>query len=132
MLAVIPVPGAAFEPVDLASGAHVVTGQIREVFNKGRDEDPPTFVTRHLIEVVVDKVEKGQGLEPGKLLYVHTYSRANHKQLLGKALPGIAVPGYVPKEGDWVRLYLARGTDGAYRVLMNADTIQRLDSPKKN
>ena len=121
----------ALEPTDLSKAPYVVTGQIREVFSKGRDDEPPTFVTRHLIEVVVENVEKGMGLEPGKLLYLHTYSRAKHEQLLDKPLPGIAVPGYVPREGDRVRICLERDKDGRFSVLMNHDTIKRIELPKK-
>jgi hypothetical protein len=95
---------------------HVVLGKVEGVY--ARDEGD----TRHyLVEITVEKAEKGDNVKTGETFYVRCYLRIpdyyKDKKLSEKEQERIALrgPGYdgVPKEGERVRVY-AKCWSGKY------------------
>src|SRR5262249_13881836 len=102
---------------------HVVLGTVAGVYMREEKD------TRHyLVEIAIEKVEKGEGFKAGETFYVGCYlwipdyykgktlTEEEQKQL---ALRGAAYDG-VPKEGERVRVYAkheavyANGRPGKY------------------
>ncbi len=121
----------------LKKGAtHIVVGKVANVFTKQakkRNHD----VTRYVAEVQVTKVEKGEGVSLAHPLYVR-YWRQKYAGA-GKPPPGTAGHRGLPKEGETVRIYLARNTydgatkdnhDGGYNVYF-ANGFERPPAKKK-
>jgi hypothetical protein len=99
-------------PEDRKKATHVAVGTVQGVYV--REEQG----TRHyIVEVAVEKVEKGDGLKPGESWYVGCYlwnpdyykgktlSEAERKRLVFR---GAAYDG-VPKEGERIRVYAKHG-----------------------
>jgi hypothetical protein len=103
-------------PEDRQQATHVVIGRVDGVYVR---KDERTL--HYIVEITVEKVEKGDGLKPGEALYVGCYlwdpdwlkgkklSEQEQKQI---ALEGPAYDG-VPKEGQRVKVY-ARHVQGKY------------------
>jgi hypothetical protein len=110
-------------PEERGEATHVIVGTVEGVYV--REERG----TRHyLVEIAVEKVEKGEGFKPGQTFYVGCYlwnrdyykgkklTEEEQKQL---ALRGSPYAG-VPKEGERVRVYAkhdavyANGRQGKY------------------
>jgi hypothetical protein len=118
-------PGTFAEraPEARSQATHVVVGTVAGVYVREEKD------TRHyLVEIAIEKVEKGEGFKPGETFYVGCYrwvpdyykgkklTEAERKQL---AFRGSAYSG-VPKEGERVRVYAkhdavyANGRPGKY------------------
>ena len=110
-------------PQERSQATHVVLGTVAGVY--AREEKDTRY---YLVEIAIEKVEKGEGFKPGETFYVGCYlwipdyykgktlTPAEQKQL---ALRGGAYDG-VPKEGERVRVYAkhdavyANGRRGKY------------------
>ena len=90
-----------------AYATHIVLGKVGMIYERPRQHGHYKYV-RYLAEVTVEKVEKGEGLAKGELIYVRYWTR----DWTG---PGYPPPGgggqtsLMPKEGAALRIYLARG-----------------------
>jgi hypothetical protein len=110
-------------PEERSQATHVVLGTVAGVYVREEKD------TRHyLVEIAIEKVEKGEGFKPGGTFYVGCYlwvpdyykgkklTEEERKQL---AFRGSAYSG-VPKEGERVRVYAkhdavyANGRTGKY------------------
>lgn len=110
-------------PEERSEATHVVVGTVAGVYVREVQD------TRHyLVEIAIEKVEKGEGFKPGETFYVGCYLRIpdyykgkklteeEQKQL---AFRGGAYSG-APKEGQRVRVYAkhdakyANGRPGKY------------------
>jgi hypothetical protein len=110
-------------PEQRRQATHVVVGTVAGVYV--REEKDTRY---YLVEIAIEKVEKGEGFKPGETFYVGCYLRIpdyyKGKKLTEKeqkqlALRGAAYNG-VPKEGERVRVYAkhdavyANGRRGKY------------------
>lgn len=102
----IPTPPAQLRK----QATHVVQGTVKAVYTRTSREGGYRL-SRHVAEVEVLEIEKGEGLEKGGLVYVRYWER-------GWVGPGKPPPGTnghmgLPAEGETLRLYLVRnGYDG--------------------
>jgi len=110
-------------PEERSQATHVVLGTVAGVYV--REENDTRY---YLVEIAIEKVEKGEGFKPGETFYVGCYLRIpdyyKGKKLTEKeqkqlALQGPAYDG-IPKEGERVRVYAkheavyANGRRGKY------------------
>jgi len=105
------------------TATHVVTAEVVAVYTRTAVEGMYR-VTRHVAEIRVREVEKGEGIDREAPLYVRYWTQ----QWVG---PGMAPPGTnghrgLPSPGDVLRIYLARNaydgftsanTDGGFNVI---------------
>jgi hypothetical protein len=110
-------------PEPRSQATHVLVGTVAGVYVRQEQG------TRHyLVEIAVERVEKGEGLKPGGTFYVGCYlwgpdyhkgKRLTEQERKRLALRGAAYAG-VPKEGQRVRVYAkhtaayANGRPGKY------------------
>jgi hypothetical protein len=120
LLAGLPVAAARSEIVDKgpddlrASASHIVVGTTRAVYSFHVQDDE--WDTSYAVaEIAVGKVEKGQGLRPGGLVYARSW----HRRWISKKPPRPNTNGHrgMPGRGNTVRVYLKRTQDGGYDVL---------------
>jgi hypothetical protein len=90
------------------SATHIVVGTVEGVY--ARDEKDTRY---YLVEIAIEKVEKGEGFKPGETFYVGCYlwipdyykgkklTEQQQKQLTFRGSPYSGVP----KEGERVRVY---------------------------
>ena len=122
-------PSPVLEKPDLSREAlrelstDVVQGQVKALYTR-TEEDGDWLVTHHLAEVAISRVQKGEGLEAGSLVYARAWTRTWE----GGGPPPPSTSGHrgLPQQGDLVRLYLARNaydgftqdnTDGGFNVI---------------
>jgi hypothetical protein len=99
-------------PEDRRQATHVVVGTVEGVYVRKEGD-----TLHYIVEIAVEKVEKGDGLKPGERFYVGCYlwdrdalkgkklSEEEQKQL---ARRGAAYDG-VPREGERVKAYAKHG-----------------------
>ena len=120
---------AAAEKVDtppaglLKESTHAVVAKVAAIYTRTVREDK-WDVTRYVAEVRVETVEKGDGIVTSDPLYVRYWTRTFAGP--GTQPPSTAGHRGIPKEGDRVRIYLAKNAydgfdpdnkDGGYNVL---------------
>lgn len=104
------------------TATHVVTGEVVAIYTRAATKGDWAY-THYLAEVKVAKVEKGEGLTSGGLVYVRYWRR----KFTG-AVPPPSTGGHrgLPKEGQSLRIYLARNAydgftkenhDGGFNVI---------------
>lgn len=120
---------AKAEKVDLSpaqllkTATHVVDGQVLAVFERTETHGDWRY-TRYVAEVRVDKIEKGDGIRSGELIYVRYWQR----EWIGKGDVPPSTSGHrgLPKDRDTIRVYLARNAydgfsndnnDGGFNVI---------------
>ena len=93
---------------------HIVVGKVTEIFSstaKGKD----FAITRFVAQIQIEKLEKGTGLKPGKLVY----ARYSDMKWLGKTPPPVGAvqstwpPKRGPHAGTWDKHPSCRGYDKA-------------------
>ena len=107
-----------------AESTHAVVGKVIGLYQKTRPKHLDR--TEHLVEIEVRDVEKGDGLAAGDIVYARVWRSAPRRGLraLTPPAPGPSGHGPIPRTGDLVRAWLARGkypatrqTDRGYAVL---------------
>lgn len=109
-------------PEELRNTAtHIVVGKAEQIFSRTEKAGSYEY-TRYVAEVRINKVEKGDGLKPGELMYVRYW----HKRWLGPSNPPPDTAGHrgEPTAGRTLRIYAAKnaydgfGTtkDGGFNV----------------
>ncbi len=103
------------------AATHIVTGTVEAIYVR-EVEEGSWKVKHHVAEVAIDKVEKGDDLKSGGLVYARYWTRRWNSR---KPMPP-STTGHrgIPKEGDSLRIYLARnayhgfgtGKDGGFDV----------------
>jgi hypothetical protein len=110
-------------PEDRSGATHVILGTVAGVYS--REEEGTRY---YLVEIAVEKVDKGEGFKPGETFYVGCYlwipDYYKGKKLTKKEEERLAFRGSdysgVPKEGERVRVYAkhdavyANGRPGKY------------------
>jgi len=122
---------ANMSPDALARKAtHIVVGKVNAIYTREHREGQWRY-TRYVAEVAIEKVEKGDGLDAGGLVYVRYW----HREWNGEDMPATTT-GHrgLPEEGERLRVYLARNaydgfsrdnTDGGFNVI-GANGFERL------
>lgn len=116
------------------TATHVVVGKVVAIYTRKAVEGPWAY-TRHVAEVGVEDVEKGEGIEVGGLAYVRYWTRSWR----GRGDMPASTTGHrgLPAEGERLRIYLARGAydgfqtqndDGGLNVI-GANGFERLEAP---
>jgi hypothetical protein len=109
---------------------HVVVGKVRSIYTRESREGKWRY-TRYVAEVSVNEVEKGEGLAKGALVYARYWRRG---WLGGKPPADTSGHRGLPKEGETLRIYLARNAydgftkdnkDGGFNVI-GANGFERL------
>jgi hypothetical protein len=93
---------------------HIVTGTVKGVYQRDADSNlqgKGTVVTQYLVEIEVDTVEKGDKLEKSDLVYARCWRIKKHGD--AGVVPGPSGHAEIPKPGDDVRAFLAKGTYSA-------------------
>jgi len=114
-------PAIGAEPEDLSTASHVV---------KGKVEDKGGYVfTTYVFEVMIDKVEKGEGHAPGTVVYLRrgVISKVTKRDA---AVPGWIGLTSIPKVGDPVRAHFRREANGRCEVLLHYDAVKVLEKSK--
>ena len=114
------------------TATHVVVGKVTAIYTRVSMEGRWRY-TRYVAEVKIHKVEKGDSLKAGGLVYARYWDR----EWLGRDMP-TSTSGHrgLPKEGETLRMYLARNArdgfsgadknnDGGYNVV-GANGFERL------
>jgi hypothetical protein len=104
------------------TATHVVVGKAAQIFARTEKVNNYEY-TRYVAEIRVGKVEKGDGIKPGELMYVRYW----RKRWLGPGNPPPDTSGHSgrPTAGQTLRIYAAKnaydgfGTakDGGYNVI---------------
>jgi len=95
------------------NSALIVVGKVQAVYTSEQKTDRG-FVNRlYVFEVVVNSVEKGEGLKEGKVIYTKAWTPASRP--LGWAGP--QGQNRIPKEGETGKLYLTQGEDGSLSLV---------------
>lgn len=122
-------PRAQAEKVDTPKAGlqkmatHIVFGEVRAVYERHENAGRYAY-THYVAEIKAEKVEKGEGIAAGGLVYVRYWRRRWIGA--GKPPPGTAGHRGLPEKGEKLRVYLARNvydgftkdnTDGGYNVI---------------
>jgi uncharacterized protein (TIGR03067 family) len=92
---------------------HIVVAKVQTVFTATTESDD-WVDTKSVAEIVVQRVEKGDRLQTGDLVYGRFWNR----RWVGEGDPDPYSSGHMgPKTGDLVRAHLVR-KDGAYEVIL--------------
>jgi hypothetical protein len=113
------------------TATHVVVGEVKAIYTRESREGKWRY-TRYVAEVSVEKVEKGEGLAKGALVYARYWTR----RWIARSAPPPSTSGHrgLPKEGETLRIYLARNAydgftndnkDGGFNVI-GANGFERL------
>src|SRR5437868_4840569 len=103
-------------PITKDQATHIVTGEVRQVY-----KTEPGGYTYYLVELKVEKVERGGGLlafgsgpRAGRFTYISCFQRSAD-------LPREAVgdPGHqtTPRSGEKIRVWLLETSEGEYKML---------------
>ena len=94
------------------SATHVVTGEVRRVYEADEETEGKWRYRRCVAEVLVDAVEKGEGPAPGEVLFVRWFTRS----WSGGRMPPSSTGhhGWTPEGGERVRVYLARDANDGF------------------
>jgi len=96
-----------------AEATHVVTGVVKAVYSREVETTSygkGTLETHYLLEIEVRAVEKGSGVASGDIVYARCWRLKKHGA--SGPLPGPSGHFGIPKEGDQVRAFLAKGKYG--------------------
>ena len=104
---------------------HIVVGKLRAVYHAAELDEHSH--RNGVAEIVIDSIEKGDGLSEGQVMYARFWRRVTKPG----APPQTAASGHdVPPQGSVVRGYLKRGDDGGYDVLL-PNGLQELDAAEQ-
>src|SRR5688572_18537506 len=103
------------------TATHVVTATVAQIYER-QETSPKWATTYYVAEIRVKTAEKGEDLKPGELLYVRYWRR----KWVGDGPPEPSTSGHrgLPKQGDTLRIYLARDAyDGFYTTKDGGFTV---------
>ena len=107
-------------PEERRQATHVVIGKVEGVYVRKADG-----TLHYVVEIVIEKIEKGDGLKVGEMLYVRCYQwdpdwlkgrKLSEEEQKKLAFRGADYDG-IPKEGERVKVYAKHGRgqfDGIY------------------
>ena len=96
-----------------AEATHIVTGIVKAIYSREVETvlyGKGTLVTHYLLEIEVHSVEKGGGIEKGDIVYARCWRLKKHGA--SGLVPGPSGHFDIPKEGEQLRAFLAKGKYG--------------------
>ena len=104
----------------------ILTGKVQRIFTRTENKEAPGGIyqyTYYAAELFVESVEKGERIETGDLVYVRMY----RSQWVGQ---GFEPPGHnghhpLPIRGMSATVFLKRGTDGGYDVVLPNGLVKK-------
>ncbi len=107
--------GERREPERLkADATHVVRGRVEQVYTTEREQADGQKDTLYVIEILVDGIDKGEGLKAGELLYARCWKAKDRPKDFKGSLGQLAIPG----AGSKVWAYLKHERKGGYDILV--------------
>lgn len=104
-------------PSQLEQGSDlIVTGVVKRIYTSDEARDRGMVDTRYLLEIAVERVEKGQAAKSGEILFVRGWRAKNRPD--GWVGPGGHMGISSLKPGQKVRAYLDREDDGGHEPLL--------------
>ena len=97
-----------------AEATHIVTGAAKAIYSREVETTlygKGTLETHYLLEIEVHSVEKGGGIEKGDVVYARCWRLKKHGA--SGLVPGPSGHFDIPKEGEQIRAFLAKGKYGA-------------------
>ena len=138
MLLAVPALCPADRPIESRDKAtHVIVGRVTEVCA----EEAPTGANRnYIVEIVVEKAERGDSLKLGDTFYASVYM-ANPKALEGKKLSDKEMKAFlltvdggyraIPKKDDRVRVFVKHARGKYTGIYPNWMDVLGQDGPTK-
>ena len=96
-----------------AESTHIVTGVVKAIYSREVETasyGKGTVETHYVLEIEVQGVEKGAGLEKGDVIYARCWRLKKHGA--EGVVPGPSGHFDIPKEGEHVRAFVAKGKYG--------------------
>jgi len=96
-----------------AEATHIVTGVVKAIYSRHAETmcyGKGTLETHYLLEIEVRDIEKGEGIKKGDIVYARCWRLKKHGA--SGRRPGPSGHFDIPKEGDQVRAFLAKGRYG--------------------
>jgi hypothetical protein len=93
-----------------AEATHIVTGVVKAIYSREVETTlygKGTLETHYLLEIEVQEVEKGAGIEKGAITYARCWRLKKHGA--SGSVPGPSGHFDIPREGEQVRAFLAKG-----------------------
>ena len=115
-LLVLAAPLARAERVPLspeeqkAESTHIVTGTVKAIYGKEVESTlygKGTLEMHYVLEIEVQGIEKGKGIEKGDIVYARCWRLKKHGD--AGLVPGPSGHFGIPKEGEQVRAFVAKG-----------------------
>lgn len=91
-------------PEDRDSASHILTGTVEAVFKRDGGAN-----NEYVIALRIEKLEKGEGWEPGEVFYAYCFQRKPD----APKIPSAGGHKAVPKEGQRIRAFVHR-RDGTF------------------
>jgi hypothetical protein len=110
-----------------ANATHIAVGTVTAIYT-AQTKDENWVKTTGVVEILVDKLEKGSKIEAGDSVYARFWDEA----WIGKGNPPPFGPGHhLPRRGDAVRVFLERKNGGYDALLQNGfETIPKSTDSK--
>ena len=130
VLIVLTVTAIRAEPVPLppeeqkAQATHIVTGVVKAIYSREVESTlygKGTVETHYLLEIDVQGIEKGTGIEKGNVVYARCWRLKKHGA--EGSVPGPTGHFDLPAEGEYVRAFLAKGKYSATGQVDNGSTL---------
>jgi hypothetical protein len=107
-----------------AEATHIVTGVVKAIYSREVETTSygkGTLETHYLLEIEVGGVEKGSGVRKGDIVYARCWRLKKHGA--SGPVPGPSGHFGIPKEGEQVRAFLAKGKYGPTGQADNGSTV---------
>jgi hypothetical protein len=107
-----------------AEATHIVTGVVKAIYSREVETTlygKGTLETHYLLEIEVQGVEKGGGTEKGDIVHARCWRLKKHGA--SGLVPGPSGHFDIPKEGDRVRAFIAKGKYGPTGQADNGSTL---------
>jgi hypothetical protein len=107
-----------------AEATHIVTGVVTAVYSREVETTlygKGTLETHYLLEIEVRGIEKGGGIDKGDVVYARCWRLKKRGE--GGVVPGPSGHSDIPKEGEQVRAFLAKGKYGPTGQADNGSTL---------
>jgi len=102
------------KPEALKSGsAYIVVGKVQAVYTTEQKTDRGFVNKLYVFEVVVNSVEKGEGLKEGKVIYAKAWKPESRPQ----GWAGPQGQNHIPEVGEVGKLYLTQAEDGSLSLM---------------
>ena len=107
-----------------AEATHIVTGVVTAIYSREVETTlygKGTLETHYLLEIEVRGVEQGGGIDKGDIVYARCWRLKKRGE--GAPVPGPSGHSDIPKEGEQVRAFLAKGKYGPTGQADNGSTL---------